>query len=185
MNLNGWAAELAEQHLAGPLPRRWAHSRGVGRKAESIVDQLGEDGPLLVDAAWLHDIGYAPTVASTGFHPLDGALFLRDVVGADPRVCSLVAYHSSAAAEAARRGLSERLSAEFEPVGGLLADALTYCDMTTSPDGEPVAVERRLAEILTRYGPDSLITAAITQARPEILRAVETVRALPRLPQPR
>jgi hypothetical protein len=185
MNRNGWAAELAEQHLAGPLQRRWAHSRGVGRKAESIVDRFGVDGPLLVDAAWLHDIGYAPTVASTGFHPLDGALFLRDVVGADLRVCSLVAYHSSAAAEAVQRGLSERLSAEFEPFGGLLADALTYCDMTTSPDGEPVAVERRLAEILKRYGPESLITAAITQARPEILHAVETVRALPRLPQPR
>ncbi|WP_042383856.1 HD domain-containing protein [Streptacidiphilus melanogenes] len=185
MNWNGWAARLAEQHLSEPLPRRWEHSRGVGRKAESIADRFGADGPLLVDAAWLHDIGYAPTVASTGFHPLDGALFLRDVVGVDDRVCSLVAYHSSAAAEAARRGLSERLSTEFAPVAGLLADALTYCDMTTSPDGEPIAVEERLAEILARYGPDSLITAAITEARPEILRAVDTVRSLPRRDQPR
>jgi hypothetical protein len=30
---------------------------------------------------------------------------------------------------------------------------LTYCDMTTSPDGEPVPVDRRLAEIHDRYGP--------------------------------
>ena len=181
----GWAAELAEQHLAEPLQRRWAHSRGVGRKAESIADRFGGDGTLLVDAAWLHDIGYAPTVASTGFHPLDGALFLRDVVGADPRVCSLVAYHSAAAVEAARRGLFEVLSAEFEPVGGLLADGLTFCDMTTSPDGDPVEVERRLAEILERYGPGNLVTASITQARPDILRAVAAVDALPRRSQPR
>ncbi|WP_370092544.1 HD domain-containing protein [Streptacidiphilus sp. MAP12-20] len=185
MNRNGWAAQLAEQHLSGPLQRRWEHSRGVGHKAESIADRLGADGQLLVDAAWLHDIGYAPMVASTGFHPMDGALFLRDVVGVDDRVCSLVAYHSSAVAEAARRGLFERLSAEFTPVGGLLADALTYCDMTTSPDGEPISAEERLAEILTRYGPGSLVAAAITEARPEILRAVDTVRSLLRRDQPR
>ena len=30
-------------------------------------------------AAWLHDIGYAPAVDDTGFHPLDGARYLRDV----------------------------------------------------------------------------------------------------------
>jgi hypothetical protein len=33
-----------------------------------------------VAAAWLHDIGYAPAIAEsgTGFHPLDGARYLRD-----------------------------------------------------------------------------------------------------------
>ncbi|WP_323098242.1 hypothetical protein [Intrasporangium sp. YIM S08009] len=28
-------------------------------------------------AAWLHDVGYAPSVAQTEFHPLDGARFLQ------------------------------------------------------------------------------------------------------------
>ena len=31
----------------------------------------------LVAAAWLHDIGYAPELVETGFHPLDGARYLR------------------------------------------------------------------------------------------------------------
>ncbi len=31
----------------------------------------------LVAAAYLHDIGYAPELAITGFHPLDGARHLR------------------------------------------------------------------------------------------------------------
>ncbi|WP_406239339.1 hypothetical protein [Nocardia sp. NBC_01009] len=29
-------------------------------------------------AAWLHDIGYAPDIARIGFHPVDGAEFLRE-----------------------------------------------------------------------------------------------------------
>jgi hypothetical protein len=35
---------------------------------------------------------------------------------------------------------------------------LTCCDMTTSPDGQPVQVQRRLAEIHNRYGPGHLVS---------------------------
>jgi HD superfamily phosphodiesterase len=38
---------------------------------------------LLEAAAWLHDIGYSPEIAVSGFHPLDGARYLRDVANAD------------------------------------------------------------------------------------------------------
>src|SRR5258708_7014074 len=113
------ARHLTEQLLAEPLPRRWAHSQGVGRKAESIADAFDNAADLLVSAAWLHDIGYAPAVATTGFHPLDGARYLRDVVGAENRLCALVAYHSCAHIEARNRGLADELAAEFEPVGGV------------------------------------------------------------------
>jgi len=39
---------------------------------------LGLDDTL-VCADWLHDIGYAPALVATGFHPLDGARFLESV----------------------------------------------------------------------------------------------------------
>jgi hypothetical protein len=39
-----------------------------------------------------------------------------------------------------------------------LRNALTYCDMTTTPDGEPVAIASRLSEIRERYGPGHLVT---------------------------
>ena len=45
------------------------------------------------------------------------------------------------------------LSSEFDPAPDVLASVLTYCDMTTSPDGQPVLAEQRLAEIQDRYGP--------------------------------
>jgi hypothetical protein len=62
---------------------------------------------------------------------------------------------------------------EFEPAPDALASALTYRDMTTSPDGETVPAERRLAEIRDRYGPGHLVSRSIQRATPMILRAVE------------
>ena len=56
-----------------------------------------------------------------------------------------------------------------------LGSATTCCDMTTSPDGEPVPVERRLAEIHDRYGSGDLVSRSIQRATPMILRAVEQV----------
>lgn len=172
------AHAIAERLLAEPLPQRWAHSVGVGRKAESVADLVGDDADLLVSAAYLHDIGYAPSVAATGLHSLDGARYLRDVVDADARLCSLVAYHSCADVEARHRGLGDELRAEFEPVGGVLADVLTYCDMTTTPDGEPTDVETRLAEIKSRYGAGHLVAESISEASPAIVHAARTVSEL-------
>lgn len=113
----------------------------------------------LVAAAWLHDSGCAPELVVTGFHPLDGARYLRRV-GVDGHVVSLVAYHSCAQTEADLRGLSTELAAEFSPVDPLLADALLYCDMTTEPDGYYVRPADRLAEIRVRCGPDHVVTAS-------------------------
>ena len=47
--------------------------------------------------------------------------------------------------------------------------------MTTSPDGQPVPAERRLADIQDRYGPGHLVSRSIQRATPMILRAVEQV----------
>jgi hypothetical protein len=47
--------------------------------------------------------------------------------------------------------------------------------MTTSPDGELVPVERRLAEIHHRYGSGHLVSRSIQRATPIILRAVDQV----------
>ena len=125
--------------------------------------------------AWLHDIGYAPSLATTGLHQLDGARYLRDAQHADAMLCRLVAHHSCALIEAGERGLAGVLSSEFDPAPDVLASVLTCCDMTTSPDGQPVPVERRLAEIHDRYGPRHLVSRSIRRATPMILCAVEQV----------
>jgi hypothetical protein len=174
--LTTWSEHLARKLLRDPLPRRWTHVRGVAARARSLTPVLGADADLLEAAAWLHDIGYAPDLVVTGLHPLDGARYLRDTHHADAMLCRLVAYHSCAIIEAEERGLAEVLSLEFEPAPEELSSVLTYCDMTTSPDGELVPVDRRLAEIQQRYGPGHLVSRTMQRATPMIQRAVDQVQ---------
>ena len=175
MNIADWAEYTARTILETPLPRRWAHTLGVAAQARSIAPILGRDAGLLTAAAFLHDIGYAPDLIDTGFHPLDGARYLSDTVQASDMLCRLVAHHSCALIEAAERGLADQLSREFEPAGPDLTDALIYCDMTTGPDGQYMPVEQRLAEIRARYGPDHLVSRTIGRSEPQLTRAVTRV----------
>ena len=104
MNALAWRAEhLARALLREPLPRRWAHVQGVAARARSLAAVLGADADLVEAAAWLHDIGYAPGLAVTGLHALDGARYLRDTQHADAMLCRLVAHHSCAIIEAEER----------------------------------------------------------------------------------
>lgn len=145
----------------------------MGRMSDAFVC----DGHLAVRvgcAAWLHDIGYAPSLTVTGFHPLDGAHFLRKE-GAPETVVSLVAYHSGAMIEAEERGLANELSAFLPPPESDL-DALTLLDMSTGPDGARVDPIDRVAEILRRYEPDSPVHRAVTRSRNDLLGACDRAR---------
>jgi hypothetical protein len=175
MELDAWAETVARANLQGPLPRRWAHSRGVAAQARTLAPVLGRDADALAAAAWLHDVGYTPALAGTGFHPLDGARYLRDVEHADETICRLVAHHSCASIEAAERGLAADLAREFAPPPRRMADALTYCDMTTSPAGDHLPVGQRLAEIRTRYTADDPVSRAIDRSAPLLTAAVDRV----------
>jgi hypothetical protein len=172
-----WAEGLARALLADSLPRRWSHVQGVAAWARTLKPSLGGDADLIEAVAWLHDIGYLPQFLATGLHGLDGARYLRDVQHAERLLCRLVAHHSCAVIEAEERGLAHVLTREFAPPPRPLADALTFCDMTTSPDGEPVQVHNRLAEIHDRYGTGHLVSRSIRRATPLILEAVGQIRA--------
>ncbi len=177
MGLNEWAYSTAESLLAEPLPRRWAHSLGVAKCGRALRPILGDDAELLEAAAMLHDIGYSPRIATTGFHPLDGARFLRDQEGADERVVRLVAHHSCALLEAEERGIRHELESEFELERPDLVDALVFCDMTTTPDGEQTTPADRVGEIVQRYGPDTIVGRFIQRATPEIYAAADRVES--------
>jgi hypothetical protein len=171
-----WARTIARHFLDVPglRERRWLHVQAVAAKAERIAVTLGPEGPLLVAAAWLHDIGYSPALADSGFHPLDAADFLR-TAGVGGPLAALVAHHTGASYEAAERGLSGELSHYPDEVNAV-RDALWACDLTTGPDGEIVTLAERLGEITSRYGPGHPVTRATTAARPDLDAAVERTR---------
>ena len=171
-----WARQEA-QRLVEPLGRRWLHVQAVAARAAVVAAHADLGTDVLVSAAWLHDVGYATEVATTGFHPLDGARHLRRLK-VDEHVTSLVAYHSCAEFEAEERGLLAELTGEFAAPEPVYADALCYCDMTNGPAGAPVAAADRLDEIQVRYGPGHVVTRFVERARPNILAAVARTDAL-------
>lgn len=165
------AFDVAERAVAS-LVDRWRHTQAVAARAKGLCPAVGEsDRQLLVVAAWLHDVGYGPAIASTGFHPLDGAWHLLRL-GYPRRLCALVAHHSAAMIEAEERGMAAEL-AEWEREEGPVADALWAADMTTGPQGQRFTYPERLAEILDRYEPGSVVHRAMTRAQPLIEGAIE------------
>lgn len=169
----GWARDVAASLLA-PLGQRWAHTLGVAERARAFALVLpSTELEMLVAAAYVHDVGYAPALARTGFHPLDGAQFLR-ALGRE-RIACLVAHHSGARVEAEASGHLEGLE-EFAEELSVLGDALTYCDLTTDASGATLPVSARLREIVDRYGRRHPVGRAIERCRDELLdssRAVE------------
>jgi hypothetical protein len=129
---------------------------------------------VLVAAAYLHDLGYAPSLARTGLHALDGARHLRAL--GRKRLAGLIAYHSGSRREAELRGLMGEL-AEFEDEASDTAMALTYCDMTTSATGALVTLPERRADVERRYGADHVVSQALRQALPELERYIQLVEA--------
>jgi hypothetical protein len=172
MTLRGWSAGYAEELLA-PLGDRWAHVQGVVRQAQAVAAILpAEEREVLVAAAYLHDLGYAPALAETGFHALDGGRHLR-ALGYE-RLAGLLAYHSGARCEAELRRLAAEL-AEFVDEASATSMALTYCDMTTGPAGEVITYEERLAGVERRYGIEHVVARSVRHARAEVERSTEFV----------
>ena len=168
MTLEPWAKAQAERLIA-PLGDRWTHVQAVADKARSLAVVLSaEDADLLVAAAHLHDVGYAPALNRLGFHAVDGARFLR--AQGQERLARLVAHHSGARFEAEERGLVEELAA-FPVEDGPVMDALTFADMTIGPAGQPMTLDERISEIRDRYPQDDPVHRAIVRARP-LLQAV-------------
>lgn len=164
-----WARELARR-LLGSEQRRLAHSEAVGRRAEEISSHVPVDlRSDFISAAFLHDIGYSPAVERTGFHPLDGASYLAER-GLES-IAALVAHHSASGVEAELRGLSASLC-QFDNPDPVAADALTYCDVTTGPDGDWVTVDQRLRDIRDRYEPEEPLRISVDRAEADLRAAV-------------
>ncbi len=155
---------------------RWRHTIGVAARAAELAPTVpAADRELLVAAAWLHDIGYADALVTTGFHGLDGAEYLEQT-GWSTRLAALVAHHSGAVFVAEFNGLRHALAPYRREVSAV-ADALTYADQTTGPLGQRVDVRSRIAEVLQRHGPQSVQARAHVVRGPYLLSVAERVEA--------
>ena len=166
------ASKVASEYLSG-LGRRWNHVRGVGLVADALAAAGSIPGDVAA-AAWLHDLGYAEELSTTGFHPLDGAVFLVGE-GAPAEVVGLVAYHTGAAFEAEERGLSTEL-AEMPDAHPDALDVITLLDLVIAPDGTLTDPETRIGEILSRYPATSPVHRAVSRSQDELLTSAARAR---------
>ena len=166
------ARELATRHLA-ELGSRWAHVQAVGRLADSLAAS-GKVSRDVAMAAWLHDLGYAPALVRTRFHPLDGAVFLQEI-SAPATVVALVAHHTGAEYEAEQRGLSSALAALPKPDPTEL-ESLLLLDLVIGPDGSPTTPSARLHEVLERYPTDDPVHRAVAASTSTLLAGAERAR---------
>ncbi len=178
------ARQIAADFLAEALPRRWSHTVAVAAAAAGLASVLApEAADEIVCAAWLHDIGYAPDLIETGFHPLDGAAYLGVDMAGKPHipaeVIALVAHHTGAAYEAHERGLQDALAGYPIPDTTKLA-ILSCADLCSGPDGAAVDPADRISEVLARYPTDHPVHRAITQSAPMLVaqsrRVLEAAR---------
>jgi hypothetical protein len=174
--LAAWAHEIARGQLSETLPDRWAHVEGVEALAGEIAPLLGIDGKLLLAAASLHDVGWAPALASSGFPALDGAPFLERLA-TPPRLVALCVNYSCAAVEARLRGREAEM-AGYPDEEGAVRDALWYCDLSVGMDGARMSVDARLADFVVRYGDHPLAGGWIRECDPLLRGAASRTQAL-------
>lgn len=158
------AAALAKTLLAD-RPRRLRHCKAAGRQAAAVARRIPEqlDGEAITAAALLHDIGYVESLARTGFHPLDGALYLAAHDWPDS-VVRLVAHHSHARLVAPYHGVGAHLEL-VQPVGGLADDVLAYADLTAGLDGRGSTVADRIADMRVRHARRTHIPDEVREER--------------------
>ena len=148
----------------------WTHSQAVAERARSLAGAFSRDDAVhLVAAAYLHDIGYAPSLHDTGCHALDGASRLRTL--GQERLARLVAHHAEARFEARLRGLEHELEG-FPREPSSVADALTFCDMPLGSAGEPMTLPERALDIAQRYGEEDAATRSLSWSMPYLSLAL-------------
>lgn len=149
-------------------------ARGAASLAHSIPSSRTAD---VIAAAWLHDIGYSSQLRRTGFHPLDGALYLMSQDWPE-RVIRLVAHHSLAALEAPFYGVGHHLRV-IEAVTGVDADILVSADLGAGVGSPAPTIDARLEAMRLADEEVGLVPEDVRQARYAGLRAAhERVESL-------
>jgi hypothetical protein len=56
-------------------------------------------------------------------------------------------------------------------------DAITYCDLTTSPDGDEIDVKERVTDIVRRYGADHPVGKGAISSSPSWFESVRRIES--------
>lgn len=149
------------QLLSNDLNRS-KHTRTVVHLCHKIANQVNIDAEakeLLIASAYLHDIGYSPVIADTGFYPYDGYIYLKENNWPD-ELCQLVLRHSQAhkmgdlippqVERLYEQGIDSRIHNIYK--------ILCIADMMSDTNGRIVTFGERYYNILASCGKGSTVT---------------------------
>lgn len=153
---------VESEFLKDGLVDRLKHTLAVAELASHKAVSMGLEPERAEMLGLLHDIGYCSKYAVTGFHPLDG---YNALVRFHPDLARDMALHTSTPEEASMR----RIELPFVKQS-IYAAILSFADCRVDSKGVVVSFEDRLADIIERYGADSLIGKANLDAWARLAR---------------
>jgi Cof subfamily protein (haloacid dehalogenase superfamily) len=150
------ASALDESLMRGLLddqPARIEHLLGVTHLARQLSREIklsSQESEALGLAALFHDIGRASLLRVTGFHPLDGAIFLAHRAAPDFAV-EAVLFHRFARDHAVDHPAAAPFYAGLAEMDHCLTtELLSFCDLRISHEGRLVTLPERIRGILSR-----------------------------------
>lgn len=161
---------------------RFKHIMGVVDEMKLLLRHFDIDNKTkneLINLAFLHDIGYSEQLTKTGFHPLDGALFCKEM-GYSEDVVSAVMFHSGAYRDVEMNfpdimGCYVNHSYRIKNKGKLYIELITYCDLHRSPLGIKVNLDERLEDIYRRYGEDHNVSLTVKLNEESFVKIIDRV----------
>lgn len=177
-------SQWLSNYLSAESPR-YQHILGVVRCMENLLPRLNvpdEWKPHLLQACYLHDIGYSSQLNRYDFHPLDGAIF-ASAQGFPKPVVAAILFHSCSyeMVQETRHDLMEIYEENYDMLDQrdqLFIDLVTYCDLHTSSTGQYFTLDERVKDVVDRYGQDHPVSQMMLANRPNYEVTIERVNNL-------
>lgn len=147
--------EALVRQLLADQPARIEHLLGVTHLARQIsaeIDLPLPESDALSLAALFHDIGRAAALRVTGFHPLDGAIFLAHRAAPDSAIQAVLLHRFARDHVADHPAAASFYAVLAESNHCLITDLLNFCDLRISHEGGLVTLSERIKSILSRSG---------------------------------
>jgi hypothetical protein len=165
-----------------PCLPRYHHILGVVRNMHALLPRIKISQKwesLLMDACYLHDIGYSTVLNQHNYHPLDGAVFASRQKYPKCIIATLLfhscAYEGVLYARPDLKDIYEDHLFLLDETDHLFIDLVSYCDLHTTASGEWTTLRERVDDVARRYGADHEVSKIMFANEPifeEIIRRV-------------
>jgi hypothetical protein len=152
---------------------------------ETLLTQITVDQKwksFLLQACYLHDIGYSPKLNQYHYHPLDGAVFAAKQ-GYPKCIIASILFHSCAYEGVcySRDDLRQLYEDHFvllDDLDHMFIDLVSYCDLHTSSNGEHTQLDQRVKDVVDRYGNTHEVSKIMLANVPSFQNIIDRVNML-------